>query len=206
MENKKTENILVAKKDLSFLYYISSNNGFIFVEILIAVSLIGIVFITLIGIAFSVLKISDSIKITNQMDFLARESLESVRSFRDTTTWSVDGLGSLLSYGDSNPYHLEVDEAANPPKLKLVLGSETIGNFTRSVIFDKVSRDLNGGIVLIPAKKWNELYGAKIVFAASCVQVGLCSDDPNTRKITVKIVYYEKTYQVITYLTNWQNK
>jgi len=159
--------------------------GFIFVEILIAITLIGIVFITLISIFFIIFSISKSIKDKTQVDFLIKEQLEAVRNFRDETEWNNDGLGSL-EYGNFNPYYFSLDNLVNPPKWKINSGIQTVDVFTIKVIFDNVSRDLI-------TKYIEDVYNQS-------------HDDPNTKKVTVNVIWSGKTYQVVTYLTNWQNK
>jgi len=181
------------------------NSGFIFLEILISVALVSIVFITLMGVGFLSLNISSSIKKTTQINFLIAEELEAVRSFRDATLWATNGLGTVNT-GAINPYHFVLDTVPNPPKWILVSGTETIGDFTRSVVFDKVYRDSSDNIVAFG--KGGELYNSFIAFALVCGDEGGpgCIYDPDTKKVTVRVVFNGRTYRVITYLTNWQNK
>lgn len=169
--------------DLRFKISNSKENGFIFLEILIAVALIGTVFLTLLGIGVQSLTLSHTIKKTTEIDALIKEELEAIRSFRDGTVWATTGLASLAT-GSANPYYATLDNQ-NPPKWILQTGTQTLGAYTRNVVFDKVSR--NPGTQAIESA-YN---GA--------------NDDPNTRKITVTVTYEGKTYQVGTYLTNWQN-
>lgn len=156
--------------------------GFIFLEIIIAVALISIVFITLLGIGGIALSLATSVQKTTEADALIKEELEAIRSFREGSVWATDGLG-LLSTGVINPYYVVQDTSVTPPKWKFNAGTETIGAFTRKVVFDKVSRDPG-------ANNIEEVYNS-------------AHDDPDTRKVTVTVTLGTKTYQVVSYLTNW---
>ena len=155
------------------------SKGFIFLEILISITLISVVFITILGIGFLSLNLSSSIKETTRADFLVKEELEAVRSFRDKTTWAnfID-----VNFGGANPYYFVLSNN----EWNRNSGTETVGIFTRNVIFDKVSRD--------PTTNYIES-----VYDPS-------RDDPDTKKITVNVIWSGKTHQILTYLTNWQNK
>jgi len=158
---------------------LNSRKGFIFVEILIAITLITTVFITLLGIGFSSLQISYSIKNSIQADYLAKEELESVRNFRDGITWSNF---KTVNFGSQNPYYFTLSNN----QWNRNSGTETIGIFTRNVVFDEVSRN--------PTTKYIEdVYNS-------------LNNDPDTIKVTASVMWNSKTYQVITYFTNWQNK
>lgn len=152
--------------------------GFIFLEIIIAIALIGIVFTALLGIGFSLLSTSSSLQKQGQADALAKEEIEAVRAFRDSkaSTWSSTGLGS---YSTGIVYHMSL--GGSPTTWSIASGQETTGIFTRQVAFDRVSRDANGNIVLAGGV-----------------------DDPDTRKVTATVAWGSKTYQIISYLTNWQ--
>lgn len=157
----------------------NKKTGFIFLEILIAIALISIVFITLLGIGVLVMNVSGSIQKQTRADFLAKEEFEALRNFRDGTQWATNGLG-IVDTGSSSPYYL-VNSANH---WTLVSGTETQGIFTRKIIFDKVSRDASGNIEAI---------------------YNLSNDDADTRKVTVVIAWLDKTLQYVSYLTNWKN-
>lgn len=160
-----------------------NNKGFTFLEVLIAVALVSVVFVVLLSIGVLSLNLSYAIKNTSGAEALLREELEALRSFRDGTTWATDGLG-IFNTGSANPYYVALDTAFNPPKWKLQAGAETVSGFTRSLVFDKVSRN--------PANQ-----NIESTYNPS-------NDDPNSRKITVSVVSSSITYQVVTYLTNWK--
>lgn len=156
--------------------------GFIFLEILIASALISIVFITLLGIGFSSLNLAGSIQKTTEADTLIKEEFEAVRSFRDGTIWITNGLATLNT-GSLNPYYFSINTVPNPDTWVANMSTETTGAFTRNIVFDKVSRDLS-------TKNIENPYNAT-------------HDDPNTRKATVTVTWQSKTYQVVSYFTNW---
>ena len=159
-----------------------NKKGFIFLEVLIASALIGIVFITLLGMGFLALNISTSIKQTTRANFLMQEALEAMRSFRDGSDWAANGLG-VVNTGSANPYYATLDTTVNPPAWKLLAGTETVGGFTRSLVFDKVSRNPSNQDI-------EAVYNS-------------ANNDPDSRKITVTVASGSTTYQVVEYLTNW---
>ncbi len=159
--------------------------GFIFLEILIAIAIISIVFTVLLGIGFSAINILSSIKKQTQADFLAKEELEALRSYRDGTTWASNGLG-IVDSGDINPYYLVLDNGATP-KWTLQLGQETVGIFTRYVVFDWVSR--NPPVTGYIEDTYHD-----------------ANRDDQTVKVKVTVSWLGKVSQVFAYLTNWQNK
>src|SRR3989344_5071780 len=159
-----------------------SSAGFMFLEIIIAVALISRVFITLLGIGGVALSLATSVQKTTEADSLIREELKAIRSLREGTVWATDGLATLAT-GPANPYYAAQDTTANPPKWKFNAGIETVGVFTRKAVFDKVSRDPSAGDI-------ETMYNA-------------AHDDPDTRKVTVTVTLGAKTYQVISYFTNW---
>lgn len=168
----------------TILFGNKNNSGSILLEALISIIIIGLVFSVLLDIGVLSLKTSASIEKITEADFLLKESMESARSFRDGTDWSLNGLG-LVNTGTSNPYYFNLDTTVNPNKWNLISGTETIGIFTRKIIFDKVSRD--------PATK-----NIESVYNASHY-------DPDTKKVTAIVSWEGKTSQVITYFTNWKN-
>ncbi len=158
-------------------------NGFIFLDVLIAITIISIVFINILAIGAMSLNLSSSIRNTTQVDSLIKEEIEAVRSFRDGTNWSVNGLGTV-NRGSSNPYHIFLDTSSNPNKWNLVPETETAGIFTRNIVFDNVSRDPSTNNI---EDNYNQL-----------------RNDSDTIKITVTVAWLNKTSKVVTYLTNWQ--
>ena len=149
-----------------------------FLEVLISIALISIVFVTLLGVGFTSLNISPSLVKQDKADFLAREEIEAIRAFRDSTasTWNTTGLGS---YSAGTAYRMVLGGV--PQSWSVASGSETTGGFTRQFTLARVSRDTSGYIVSSGG-----------------------TDDPDTRKVTVQVTWSGKTRQITTYLTNWQ--
>lgn len=157
-----------------------NNSGSILLEILVAIALVSIVFITLLGVGSLAMNVSSSIQKETQANSLIKEEFEALRNFRDGTQWATNGLGAVNT-GSNNPYYL----ADNSNNWALVSGAETTGIFTRQVVFDKVSRDP----------------GTQNIESA----YDLSHDDPDTIKATVKVSWLDKTLQAVSYLTNWKN-
>jgi len=157
---------------------IKNTKGFLLVEIVIAVALISIAFIALLGIGLLTLNVSNSVNKQTQADFLIKEEFEALRNFRDGTSWSTNGLG-VVNTGIGNPYHLAI--VSN--KWAIVAEQEVSGSFTKKIIFDKVSRDVNNNI--------EEIYNAS-------------GDDPDTIKVTATVAWSNKILTSIMYLTNWK--
>ena len=169
-------------KNIKKANHIRQNSfGFLMIEIIIAIALISIVFITLLGIGVLTLNVSGSIQKETQADFLTKEEFEALRNFRDGTVWATDGLGAVNT-GAANPYYL----TNNLGHWALVSGTETSGIFTRKIIFDKVSRD---SVTHDIENAYNPT-----------------NDDSDTRKVTVIVMWLDKMSQVVSYLTNWKNE
>lgn len=162
----------------------ANNLGFMLLEIVIAVAIISIAFISLLGVGFLVLNASHSIKEEIHANSLIKEGFESLRNFRDGTQWETNGLG-VVNTGSLNPYHL----VNSSGQWTLVAGQEVIntslGAFTRYIIFDKVSRDQI-------TQNVEETYNAT-------------NDKNDTKKITVIVSWPGRTLQIISYLVNWKN-
>jgi type II secretory pathway pseudopilin PulG len=136
------------------------DKGISIIEILVAIFIIVVALTSLLGLITFSFKTSTLTKEINQANSLAQETIEAVRNFRDGTIWNVDGLGVLLV--DINYYP---KKSGMPPKWQMILGTETIGGFTRKVVFNSVLRDVNdnivesGGVVDADTKKATVLIG-----------------------------------------------
>ena len=162
---------------------LNSGPGFIFLEVIVAMALLGIVFVFLLGVGTSVLGISKSIQKELAADSLLKESMESLRSFKNSTEWPVDGLGAV-NYGEENPYSLILEENESGQLVwQLVLGPDQAGGFSRKIIFDKVSRQATSGDI-------------EPVYNAS-------NNDEDTVKATVVVYDDLKQYRISAYFTNW---
>ena len=152
-------------------------------EAFIAIVIIGIAFGVILDIGTLAVKNSTSIQKSAQANFLLKEAMESARSFKDGTNWPINGLGTVNT-GSDNPYYFTLDTGVTPNKWNLIQGTEIVGIFTRKIIFDKVSRDPSTQNIENTYNSFN--------------------NDANTRKVTVTVIWPEKTVNLITYFTNWK--
>ena len=155
-----------------------NKKGISIIEILVVIAIIVIALVSILGLATFALRVSTLMKETAQANNLAQEIIETVRNFRDGTDWDTNGLGNLTIGVNYYPRKT----ADIPPKWELVLGEETVDAFTRKVVFENVSRDLNDNIEGI----YNPI-----------------NDDPKTRKVIAVISWKDKEVEIITYLTDW---
>ena len=159
--------------------FFTQSKGSLLLEGFLSVMIISIAFAALLDIGALSAKTSRTLAQNDQANFLLKEDIEAVRDFRDGTTWSSNGLGTVTT-GSSNPYHISLMGSA----WSLGTGTETVGNFTRSIVFDKVSRDPTTNNI---ENTYNSAH-----------------DDPNTLKVTVTIASTDRTFTLSTYLTNWK--
>lgn len=160
-------------------------SGISTIEILIVVAFISISLVSLLGVISYALRISTLVRETTQANFIAQEAIEAVRNFRDGTDWNTNGLRDYIPGGatTSGAYHPELDATFDPPKWKLVSGTEQIDGFTRKIVFEKVSRAGNGDV----EQAYNPV-----------------GDDSNTRKVITIVSWKDKEINLVTYLTNWK--
>jgi len=163
------------------------NSGATLVEITIVIAIISVALASLVGIiSFSFLSASVQ-KQSIQALALAQEAAEVVRAYRNGVQWDsndpaneYDGLG-ILSPGNS--YHPE-KSGGSPVQWKMIAGQETIGIFTRSIVFYNVQRNALSGDV-----------GSGVL-------------DPDTKKVVVSVSWSERgrphSLELPFYITNWQ--
>jgi len=158
---------------------IRKTKGMTTVELLIALAVISIGLVYLLGSVAFYLSLLGLEKNVSQANFLAQHSLEALRSFRDSTDWTVDGLGTFLI---EVPYHFE----KNSSEWNLVEGSIVENGFERKLLFYNVYRDTNDNIV-----------------DSSGVL------DPDSKRILVIVSWDQKgvkrQIELVTFLTNWAN-
>ena len=111
--------------------------------LLIAMAIITTALIYLLGIINFSFKAFVEKEHFYQAGFMAQEAMEATRSFRDSTNWSSDGLGTVNLL---TSYHFE--QSGSPSAWVLVSGEEVLDRFTRKVIFYEVRRDPDGNIIL----------------------------------------------------------
>ena len=161
-------------------FSIFQDKGFSIIEVLIAVSLITIAFINFLGIVSFSLKSARFVKKVNQANFLAQETIEAARSFRDSTVWDSDGFGILATDTDYYPSLIVTDTLS----WSMAFGQEVIGDFSRKIVFYRVSRD--------PVS-----FNIESAYNSS-------NDDPNTRKAVATVYFDSRSIELVTYFTNWQ--
>jgi len=150
-------------------------------EIIIGVSIIVIGLLALLAAANFSLKVSGSASEKTKALNLAQEAAEAVRSFRDGTSWDDNGIGTLNTDID---YHPQLDSSTSPFSWDIVQGEEIINKFTRKVVFKKVSRDPDTGVI---EEAYDSVY-----------------DDPDTRKVVIRVLWGGETLELSTYITNWR--
>ncbi len=156
------------------------SNGFTIVEIMVVVGVIIIAFTAVLGFFAFEAKIAERSRMRLQAISLIEESMEAVRNFRDNTTWDSGGIGDSTVITMGADYY----PVSSSTGWDIVSGNEIVNVFTRAIVFNQVSRDEDDDIS------------------------GSGTNDPNTRKITVIIVWTDRqgsaTESLITYITNWR--
>jgi len=156
----------------------SESKGFGIIEIIFAVTIISLAIFGLMQVGNFALRLQSHLKQNLIAENLAIEAMEATKAFKggDWTSFSGLSLGT--------PYYPV--KSGSPLKWSLTAGSETINNFSRQVVLDQVSRDIDDNIVTS---------GGAI--------------DTGTKKVTTTVSWTEqgKSYQVVltSYLTNWQS-
>lgn len=157
----------------------NNNNikGFTIVEIMVVIAVVIAVFAAVLGFFVFEAKIASRGRMKLTAISLAQEAIEAVRNFRDNTTWTSTGIGVLSIGADYHP-------ASASTGWDIVSGEETINEFTRKIIFNKVYRDTNDDIS------------------------SSGDEDPNTRKVTSMVIWDDRwgaaSESLTTYITNWR--
>lgn len=166
----------------------TNTKGLSIIEIIIAIFVIVVALGSILNVAVLSLRSSLVARTSLEAQSLAQEALEASRHFRDNVAWGADdaqneydGLG-VIAKGVGHHPKLSSD---NPPKWKLVQGTETLGAFTRSVTFETGRRDAQGNIVAS---------GGTL--------------DPDTVKVSALVSWSERgttrQTELVMYLTNWR--
>lgn len=116
-----------------------NKSGFGLVEILVAITIIGLSLSALAGLGNFALKIQNRLKKNMTASYLAAEAIEATRAIKDEDWALVSGLGI------GSLFH--PDQIGSPVKWSLSSGSEVINGFTRQIVFANVYRDSNDDIV-----------------------------------------------------------
>ena len=158
-----------------------NNKGVTLVEVMVAIFVISVALISLLNVASVSVGILNNVRQSDRANLMVKEAQEAVRSFRNNTTWDTDGLG-ILSVGVN--YYPELVTLNGSSDWNLNLGSELVGNFTRTIVIENVSRNSIFDDI-------DEVYVA-------------LNDDPETKKVIANVSWGNKEVELITYLTNWK--
>jgi len=163
-----------------------NQKGSLLVELVIVIGIIVGVLGAILGLSTFSLLASSTVQQTAEAVALAEEMLEAVRNYRDGTGWSdptpgFEGLG-VLSTG---PYYLE-KSSDTPPRWQMSSGTETVGIFTREILFERLRRDASDNLVEYPNG----------------------TPDSDSIEVNVIVSWQERgnthEIRIVEYLTNWQ--
>lgn len=122
---------------MSMFSYNNKQYGTVLVEVIVAVSIISIIFIELFGVATRTLSFSYQSLKTSEASFLLEEGAEAVKTIRDDNWTTLSA--SLLE----TPYYLSFSSG-----IWSLTSTETqIGEYTRTVTLHSVYRDTNDDII-----------------------------------------------------------
>ncbi len=155
----------------------SKCNGFSVIEIIIVTAIVSIAFFGISRVVLLSQKLTIESKQKGQALYLTKEALESVRSARDEN-W--DNISELIMDAEYHPIF-----SGTPSRWQLASGSQNIDEFTRKIVFQSVSRDVNDNI--------EEVYNPD-------------NDDAGTKKVTATVSFKgdKKQVEITTYITNWR--
>lgn len=160
---------------------IKFNQGLGMLEVLMAISLLTLLFIYLLSVLNLALKTSSQQRLESKAYGLLQESVEGLRNFRDGTDWNVNGIATFTL---GAAYHLE--KTGTPLKWQVVSDVSTVDGFSQSIVFNAVQRDVGS---------------SSIVESGGVI-------DTNSIKAVVKINWQEgsktRELQSIVLLTDWQ--
>ena len=144
-------------------YFNKTDSGFFLIEVVVATALTATIIIFLLGLVQDTVKISQASLERTQASYLLEEGQEAVKTIRD------DAWTNISSVGNGVTQYL----SWNGSKWTFSSTDSPIDNFSRSVVFEAVSRDANddivttGGTVDTRTRKvtvtvsWNTSSGAK---------------------------------------------
>lgn len=124
---------------LRFRKKLNTSRGFGLVEILIAVSFVGLALAGLITLTNLTFKISQQAKNNLIAANLSAEALEAVRAIKEESWSTINNLTI------GSPYHPQ--KSGSPLKWSLAAGNENLNGFTRQVVVENVRRDSQFNIV-----------------------------------------------------------
>lgn len=118
-------------------YHNRKQLGFFLIEVVIAVALAGGVLITVLSLVQDTVEVSQRSLERTQAAYLLDEGIEGVKTVRDSAWTTITALTS------ATPYYLSWSGTA----WTLTTTPQTVGRFTRSIVFEDVYRDGNDDIV-----------------------------------------------------------
>ena len=159
-------------KLLTTNYPLQTKKGFGIIEIIIVIAVLAGAMFAFAQMAAISLKALREEKKSLEAVYLAQETIEAVRAVRDAG-WA--DISSLTAGGD---YYPQISGSA----WVLNSGVGTVGEYSRKVVVDNVSRDANDDIenVYNPA-----------------------NDDTNTKKLIATVSWDSKSIILMTYITNF---
>jgi type II secretory pathway pseudopilin PulG len=117
--------------------FYKKQKGFFIVEVLVSTAVTAAVVVFLLGLVQNTVKISAGALERNQAGYLLEEGAEAVRTIRD------DGWAGINTINNATTYYL----SWNGSKWSLSTTASSISPFTRTLVFEAVSRDGNDDIV-----------------------------------------------------------
>lgn len=153
-------------------YTLSAKAGFGIIEIIIVIAVLAGAMFVFAQMAAISLKALREEKKAVEASYLAQEAIEAVRAVRDSG-WT--NISSLTAGAD---YYPQISGSA----WVLTGGVDSIGEYSRKIIVNNVSRDGNDDI--------------EAVYVAD-------NNDPNTKKLTVTVSWDSKSVVLMTYITDF---
>lgn len=158
----------------------TNNQGFTIVEIIVVIMIIVTAFFVIVGFFILDAKVTERSQMRLKAISLARESIETLRNFRDNTKWDSTGIGTLTAGVN---YHINTSSTG----WEFFPGEESINEFSRTIVLNRVSRGANDNI--------ETTYNPD-------------NDDPKTRKVIVDVNWSDRqgsaSERLKTYITNWK--
>ena len=176
--------------------------GVTILELVIIIAILSVALVGVLGLATFSLITSAVAKQTAESTIFAQGAMETLRNYRDGVPWNDDDIGDEydgLGVVDlDTAYHFE-QSSGTPPRWKLLTGTDTIGIFTRSVIFKNVCR--NSGT--------DDITGITDTNGATTTCGGSGgAHDTETMEATVNVSWTHRArsydVQIVMYLTNWR--
>ena len=121
---------------------IQQSKGMVLTELLMVIAVIIICLTALVGAFSFALKVVGQEKAKLEGVLLGQELMEGLRSFRDNTDWTTNGL---VVFTNGAVYHLE--PSPSPTGWQISAGEGIDGQFSHQLVFYEVRRDANSNIV-----------------------------------------------------------